>query len=110
MGSRWPRRGIIKFAGAVMDGLRDGAYDLLDCAARVDGKFREAVIDFLDDEDDGKGRGVAGAREATGDQGARAEELRRVGAELSALQEKIGHLVETSASAPAPDRSPTGRA
>ncbi|MFJ1747287.1 hypothetical protein ACIOJD_13720 [Streptomyces sp. NPDC088116] len=92
MSEPWPRHAIVKFAGTVVDGFRDPAYGLLDCAARVDGKLRETVIVLLDEED----KDTAGTHVAARGEEAQAEELRRVGAELAALREKIGRLVGTA--------------
>ncbi|MFJ1576361.1 hypothetical protein [Streptomyces sp. NPDC088182] len=103
MSETWPRRGIVKFVGAVMDGARESAYGLLDCAARVDGKAREAVLVLL-----GEGEGTADTREDVRSAEARVEELKRLWAELAALQEKLGRLVEATPSGQEPvgGRSP----
>ncbi|MFG2227638.1 hypothetical protein [Streptomyces sp. NPDC048644] len=110
MSEPWPRHAIIKFAGTVMDGFRDGAYDLLDCAARVDGKFRETVVLLLEEDEEDKD--IAYTREAPRGEEARAEELRQARAELAVLQERIGRLAEATppAQESVGDRSPVARA
>ncbi|RYJ21327.1 hypothetical protein CU044_6473 [Streptomyces sp. L-9-10] len=105
MSETWPRRGIIKFVGAVMDGAGESAYGLLDCAARVDGKARETVLVLLEDEKD---KDTTGTREDVRSAQARVEELKRLWAELAAMEERIGRLAEATPSGQEPvgGRSP----
>ncbi|RYJ21329.1 hypothetical protein CU044_6475 [Streptomyces sp. L-9-10] len=97
MSETWPRHAVIKFVGAVMDGAKESAYGLLDCAARVDGKARETVLVLLDE-----GEGTAGTREAARGPDPQGEELRRLWEELAALREKISRLAEATPSAQDP--------
>ncbi|MEE1792290.1 hypothetical protein PUR28_16195 [Streptomyces sp. BE308] len=104
-----PRHGIIKFAGTVMDGARDGAYGLLDGFARVDGKIRETIIALLDEEEDRKTTATRESVRQTQDQ---ADELARVYAELDTLRKKIDRLAgspqpaQKRSAEPADSRSP----
>lgn len=99
MSESWPRHHVIKFAGTVLDGIKESAYGLLDCLARVENKARETVVALLEDEEN---KETAGTREADGGGEAQAEELGRVWTELAVLQEMIGHLIETSPPAQKP--------
>ncbi|MCX4679187.1 hypothetical protein OG413_28450 [Streptomyces sp. NBC_01433] len=103
MSKSWPRHGIIKFAGTVMDGARDGAYGLLDCFARVDGKARETVVALLGEEE---AKDTAVTRESARHAQAQAEELARVYAELVALHKKIDRLAGTPQPAQKPSADP----
>ncbi|MEU8699015.1 hypothetical protein AB0C61_15340 [Streptomyces sp. NPDC048680] len=90
MSKTWPRHGIVKFAGTVMDGAVDGANGLLDCLARVEGKARETVLDLLEEE--------AGKKSTTGETAPHRpdqdEELVRLREELAALHKKLDKLAK----------------
>ncbi|WP_411119877.1 hypothetical protein [Streptomyces sp. 058-1L] len=98
MSKTWPRRGIIKFAGTLMDGARDGAYGLLDRLAELDGRAREAAIALLDEQGDKD----TPAREAAPLAPAQPEDLARVWAELAALNKKIDGPATTHPQAAGP--------
>ncbi|MET9535657.1 MULTISPECIES: hypothetical protein [unclassified Streptomyces] len=106
MSKTWPRHGIIKFAGTVMDGAVEGANGFLDCLASVEGKAREASLDLLEEETGKKNTTPETAPHAT-DQD---EELVRLREELAALQKKLDKLAKhRPRTGPTDDQPPATR-
>ncbi|MFL0021340.1 hypothetical protein ACJBCE_00115 [Streptomyces sp. NBUL23] len=102
MSKTWPRHGIIKFAGAVVDGAVDGANGVLDCLARVEGKARETVVDLLESEDEKTTPGQTAPHAPDQD-----EDLVRLRAELAALHKKLDKLAKHRSRTGATDDQPT---
>lgn len=106
MSKTWPRHGIVKFAGTVLDGAVDGANGLLDCLARVEGKARETALDVLGEEG-GKKSTTHGTTAQAPDQD---EELVRLRGELAALDKRLDKLAKRRPrTGPADDQPPATR-
>ncbi|MFJ3216660.1 hypothetical protein ACIPLC_12145 [Kitasatospora sp. NPDC086801] len=92
-----PRRGIIRSLRTIVDDAKEIADELIERAAELECNLRDAIIDLLEGNTEGKPSGDTPRRPAGGggerDEGA---ELAGLRAELAALREELAHLSKAS--------------